>query len=167
MVSAVSHFKHPNEKTSGFIKEREKRRLPHTVGQIIDIYSSRSNFVTYLLISVSQKIKHSFSSDSIYTNAKVMRRWLAFISPPHRNDHLHKTLLSLPVLPVSYYPLLHAATSDTQLPGEPVLKSIFAQEPAHKELIVGLGSGASLYLKNPRCYTLKYHQNETQLYFPG
>jgi len=48
-----------------------------------------------------------------------------------------------------------------------VPKSIFAQEPTHRELIVGLGSEASLYLKNPRCYALKYHQNETQLYFPG
>lgn len=96
-------------------KEREKWRSQHTVGQIIDIYSSRSNFATYLLISVSQKIKHSFKSYSIYANVKVTGRSLAFISPPHRNYNCHKTLLSQRVLPVSCYPVLSSATSDAQI----------------------------------------------------
>jgi len=100
-------------------KEREKWRLQHTVGQIIAIYSSRSDSATYLLIGVSQKIKRSFKSYSIYANVKVTGRSLAFISPPHSNDNLHKSLLPQQVLPVSCYPILGTATSDAQiaLPG--------------------------------------------------
>lgn len=87
--------------------------MQHTVGQIIDIYSSRSIFATYLLISASQKIKQSFKSYSIYANVKVTGRSPAFISP-RRNDNCHKTLLSQQVLPVSCYPVLSMATSDAQ-----------------------------------------------------
>lgn len=104
-----------SKKSQWVYKEgREKWRLQHTVGQIIDIYSSRSNFATYLLISASQRIKHSFKSYSIYANVKVTGRSLAFISPPHRNDNCHKTLLSQQVLPVSCFPVLGTATSDAQ-----------------------------------------------------
>lgn len=74
-----------------------------------------------------------------------MGRSLTFISPPPINVNHQKPLLSQQHFPGSCYPVLVLMLR--QLSWEALLKSVFAQESAHRELIVGLGSEASLYLK--------------------
>lgn len=73
-----------------------------------------------MYLSVSQKMKHSSKSYSIYANVKVTGGSLAFISPPHRNYNRYKPLLPQQVLPVFCYPILSTASSAADSsPGRP------------------------------------------------